>query len=269
VSATGQSLDLEQGLQTALQIARRAGAVLREGLERGFTVEFKGEVDLVTEVDRQSEELVVEALRQAFPGTQVMAEEGTRVDGRGGDALWLVDPLDGTTNYAHRLPFYAVSIALELGGEPQLGVVYAPEMGWEFTALRGRGAWLNQRPLHVSATANLDRALLATGFPYDRRTSPDNNLAEFGAVIRRAQGIRRMGSAALDCAMVAWGALDGYWEFKLKPWDIAAGALLVREAGGLVTDTRGGLHRSTSGHILATNGLIHEELKQALAEVRR
>jgi myo-inositol-1(or 4)-monophosphatase len=262
-------LDLDLALGVALRTAREAGALLRAGHERGFTVEHKGAVDLVTEYDRQSEELVVAALGRAFPGHTVVGEEGSEVRGKESGAVWYVDPLDGTTNYAHRLPFYAVSIALELEGEPAVGVVYAPELGWEFTALRGRGAALGGVPLRVSAVPRLDASLLATGFPYDRRTSTENNVPEFAALLRLSQGVRRVGSAALDCAMVAWGVLDGYWESKVNPWDIAAGALLVLEAGGRVTSIDGAPYRSTGGRILATNGLIHDELRAALKEARR
>jgi myo-inositol-1(or 4)-monophosphatase len=264
------SLDLERALARAQEIARAAGALLREGWRRGFTVEHKGEVDLVTEHDRRSEALVVGELARAYPDHAVIAEEGSALhEGEeGARPTWLVDPLDGTTNYAHRLPFYAVSIALEQGGRPLVGVVHLPELGWEFCATAGGGARLNGERIGVSSTAELASALLATGFPYDRRTARDINLSEFEAALRRAQGIRRIGVASLDCALVAWGALDGYWEFKLKPWDIAAGALLVLEAGGRVTDLAGGPYRSSRGELLATNGRIHEELSTLLCRSR-
>jgi myo-inositol-1(or 4)-monophosphatase len=279
--------ELERALEAALEIARHAGALLREGQERGFSVDHKGAVDLVTDYDLRSEQLVVDALRAAFPGHAILAEEGglrgegsaegarraERSDQRqragAGGALWLVDPLDGTTNYTHRLPFYCVSIALELAGELELGVVLAPALDWEFCARRGGGARLNGKPIRVSDVPTLDGALLATGFPYDRRTSLDNNVPQFSTMLRRAQGIRRVGAAALDCAMVAWGVLDGYWEYKLHPWDIAAGSLLVREAGGRVTDAEGGPHDAMCTHITATNGKIHEELLEVLRQVPR
>jgi myo-inositol-1(or 4)-monophosphatase len=260
--------ELDSALREALGIARHAGAVLREGQDKGFVVDFKGEVDLVTDYDLRSQRLVVEALTAAFPGHAILAEEDTAdSQNEQREALWLVDPLDGTTNYAHRVPFYCVSLALELRGEPVLGVVVAPALGWELTARRGGGARCNGEPIRVSTVGSLDGALLGTGFPYDRRTSDHNNVPQFSAMIRRAQGIRRMGSAALDCAMVARGLLDGYWEFKLNPWDIAAGALLVREAGGRVTGADGGQHRSTRSHLVASNGLIHEEMLATLRSV--
>ena len=257
--------ELDAALARALEIARRAGALLREGQARGFSVDHKGAVDLVTDYDLRSEQLVVESLRVAFPGHTILAEEGGQRPGADG-ALWLVDPLDGTTNYAHRLPFYCVSMALELASEPVLGVVLAPALGWEFCARRGGGARCNGQPIHVSQVESLDGALLATGFPYDRRTSPDNNVAQFSVMLRRAQGIRRVGAAALDCAMVAWGVLDGYWEYKLHPWDIAAGALLVREAGGVVTDLAGEPVDFRVCDILATGPALHPEMARICRE---
>jgi len=263
-------VDLDRALEVALRVARQAGEILRDGRQRGFRVSFKGEVDLVTDVDRLSEALVVQALSDAFPDHTVVAEEGTSAgEPHAGRPIWYVDPLDGTTNYAHRLPWYAVSIGLELDGEPLVGVVRVPEFDWDFWAVCGRGAHLGQTRLSVSDVPLLDRALLATGFPYDRRTSPDNNLPEFGAVLRRCQGVRRIGAASLDCALVAWGCYDAYWEFKLKPWDICAGALLVSEAGGQVTLTDGSTFSSTAGSIIATNGLVHDELLGILAQVQQ
>jgi myo-inositol-1(or 4)-monophosphatase len=260
--------ELDEVLARALEIARRAAALLRDGHGGTFSVDHKGDVDLVTEHDLRSEELIVEGLRAAFPGHGVLAEEGGQ-QGAGTRATWLVDPLDGTTNYAHRLPFYTVSLALELDGELAVALVLAPELGWELTARRGGGARLNGEPVRVSEVSRLDSALLATGFPYDRRTSADNNVPQFAAVIRRAQGIRRVGVASLDCAMVAAGFLDGYWEYKLQAWDIAAGALLVLEAGGTVTDGDGGRYRPRCTDIVASNGRIHEELLEVLRAVPR
>jgi myo-inositol-1(or 4)-monophosphatase len=268
-----REVDLERALEVARGVARDAGHLLQQGRQQGFEIENKGEVDLVTEHDRRSEALVVEALSRAFPHHTVVGEEGTEIhahsqrEDRSGP-VWLVDPLDGTTNYAHRLPWYSVSIGLELDGTPVLGVVVAPEMGWEFWAAAGHGAWLNDQRLEVSRTPDLDRSLVATGFPYDRRTSPDNNVPQFATVIRRCQGVRRIGVASLDCALVAWGLLDAYWEPKLKAWDISGGAALVLEAGGQVTLLDGGPFRSEEGDILATNGLVHQEMISALAEAK-
>ena len=259
--------ELARAARVARAVARRAGALLHEGRGEAFDVALKGEVDLVTDYDRRSEALVVDELTRAFPDHTVVGEEGSRIGT--GRPVWYVDPLDGTTNYAHRVPWYAVSISLELDDEPLVGVVHAPEMGWDFWAVRGGGAFLGEQPLRVSKTPDLDRSLVATGFPYDRRTAEDNNVPELGAVIRRCQGVRRIGVASLDCALVAWGCLDAYWEPKLQPWDISAGALLVLEAGGRVTLPDGSPYRSTLGHILATNGLVHDELVAVLASVRR
>jgi len=259
-------LDLDRALAEARRVARQAGLLLREGQERGgIAIDNKGEVDLVTQYDRLSEALVVEALGRAFPDHTVVGEEGGHSGTDQHDRpVWFVDPLDGTTNYAHNMPWYAVSLGLELEGQPLLGVVHAPQMGWEFWAVRGRGAFLGDTRLHVSSTPDLDRSLVATGFPYDRRTSAHNNVPHFAAVIRRCQGMRRVGVASLDCAMVAWGCLDAYWEFKLRPWDISAGAMLVLEAGGRVTLPDGGPYRSSTGDILASNGLVHDELAAVL-----
>jgi myo-inositol-1(or 4)-monophosphatase len=266
---TPAGVDLDRALEVARTTARRAGELLRDGRQRGFEIDHKGEVDLVTEFDRRSEALVVEALSRAFPDHVVVGEEGSVVGREGsGRPVWLVDPLDGTTNYAHRLPWYAVSIGLELDDGPLLGVVHAPETGWEFWAVRGRGAHLGEAPIRVSSVLSLDDALVATGFPYDRRTSPQNNVPELAAVLRRCQGVRRIGVASLDCALTAWGCLDAYWEYKLHPWDIAAGALLVLEAGGRVSLADGLPYRSGAGHIAASNGLVHDELLEVLASAR-
>jgi myo-inositol-1(or 4)-monophosphatase len=263
------AVDLDRTLEVARRVAREAGELLRQGRQQGFAVAHKGEVDLVTEYDRHSEALVVEALSQAFPDHAVVGEEGTVVGAaaEAGRPVWYVDPLDGTTNYAHRLPWYAVSIGLEVDGEPLVGAIRAPEMDWDLWAARGRGAHLGSTRLRVSSIPDLDRALVATGFPYDRRTSPDNNVRELDAVLRRCQGVRRIGVASLDCALVAWGCLDAYWEHKLKPWDVSAGALLVLEAGGRVTLPDGSPYRSTVGHLVASNGLVHDELVAVLQAV--
>ena len=245
-----------------------------EGLGQEIHVRNKGTIDLVTQWDRRSEELVVGRLRQAFPDHLVVAEEGTG-QGSGDEAApaaarWYVDPLDGTTNYAHRLPIFAVSIALELEGEVSVGVVNVPGMGWEFYASTGGGAWLKAGPhesqrLQVSSTPELLQGLVATGFPYDRRTSADNNLNRVARIMPEVQGLRRLGVAALDCALVAWGRLDAYWEAKVQPWDVAAGTLLVREAGGRVTNLEGGELDLRRGRILATNGRVHDEMLGLLA----
>ena len=250
---------LDRCLEEARGAAAQAGALLMEGLGQEINVENKGTIDLVTQWDRRSEELVVGRLERAFPDHQVVAEEGT---GAGAPAAcrWFVDPLDGTTNYAHRLPFFAVSIALEFEGELRVGVVNVPGMGWEFYATAGGGAWLNGERISVSRTPDLLHGIVATGFPYDRATSEDNNLQRVARVLPHTQGLRRYGVAAMDCAMLAWGRLDAYWEVKIKPWDVAAGALLISEAGGRVTNIDGSSLDLDGGQFLASNGLVHDEM---------
>jgi myo-inositol-1(or 4)-monophosphatase len=262
-------------LALARELAARAGTLLREGAFRAHRSDRKRTaVDLVTSYDKKSEALIVEALRAARPSDRIVAEEAASrgtpppsAQGRSGGGVeeassrrWLIDPLDGTTNFAHGLPFFVVSIGLEVDGRLAVGVVEAPALGWSFWASRGDGAFLNGEPIRVSETASLAESLLATGFPYDNAISPKNNFAEFVALYQRTQGVRRVGAAALDLAMVAAGWMDGYWEMKLKPWDLAAGSLLVEEAGGRVTSWRGEPFSVDSGEAVATNARIHDEL---------
>lgn len=248
-----------------MEAARRAGSLLRAGLGR-VVIERKGDLELVTEVDRQSEKMIVEVVQAAFPDDGLLAEEG---GGRGGgDWRWLIDPLDGTTNYAHGLPHFSVSIAGQHRGVLCFGAVYDPLRDELFRAARGGGAFLNDIRLRVSGSSLLADSLLVTGFPYDLRRNPDNNLDRFARLSHRALAVRRLGSAALDLAYVAAGRFDGYWEVRLEPWDLAAGIVLVLEAGGTATRLDGSpdpLQPPTS--IVATNGRIHEALLQALAEV--
>jgi myo-inositol-1(or 4)-monophosphatase len=259
-------------LYVARRIAGEAGAILREGAGRRHASDQKRtSVDLVTEYDRRSEAHAVAALRAAFPDDEVVAEEGGGQRGSSG-RRWLVDPLDGTTNFSHGLPFFCVSLAVEDAQGPLAGVVDAPALGWQFFAARGGGAFLVERArgaaerrLRVSDTDTLAASLLATGFPYDTATNADNNLAEWAHVYPRTQGVRRVGAAALDLCFVAAGWIDGYWEMKLKPWDVAAGALFVVEAGGRISDYRGQPFRSDGGEILASNGALHDALVAALS----
>lgn len=260
-------VDLQKALQVALTAGRRAATMLHEGENASFSISHKSEMELVTSLDQASEDLLVKMLASAFPDHAIVSEEGSTV-GRPDEGLqpiWFIDPLDGTTNYAHHLPWYAVSIGLEINKQPVVGVVLAPSLGWEFTAVRGGGAHQNGKALHVTNTAQITRALVGTGFPYDHRVSPHNNVAEVSAVIPHIQCLRRMGSAALDCCLVASGRLDAYWEFKLKPWDVCAGTLIVEEAGGLVTDVDGSPFQLRAGQILASNGRVHQELQRLLA----
>ncbi len=259
-------------LTFALELAEEAGRLLmaRLGTLDTSEIDFKGRVDLVTRVDREAEALIVGAIRSRFPDHVVVAEEGageTTPAPSGPSTRWIVDPIDGTTNFVHRFPFFAVSIGVEVDGEPALGVIHAPALGETYSATRGGGASLNGAPIRVSTTETLIGSLLATGFAYDRWERPRNNLAEFAALTMRTRGVRRAGAASLDLAYVAAGRLDGYWEFGLAPWDVAAGSLIVAEAGGRVTDIDGGHTHRSGDSILATNGPLHEPLGAVLAEV--
>jgi len=245
-------------------VAVEAGAFLRESIHNPHTVQYKGEINLVTEVDRLSEALIIGRIQNAFPGHDILAEESPET-ANGSAFRWIIDPLDGTTNYAHGLPIFCVSIALEVEGMIRLGAVCNPMLGELFVAEKGEGAFLNGRRLAVSQTAELSRALLATGFPYDIREDRNNNLNYFKAMALNAQAVRRTGAAALDMAYVAAGRFDGFWELKLMPWDAAAGWLLITEAGGTVTDFRNAPYQLRSPHILASNGSIHGEMAGILA----
>ena len=249
-------------LDTALEAARAGGEVLRRSLGAIESVRYKGPFDLVTAADEESERVVTGILRAAYPTYGIQAEEGGRTEGAA-DARWLVDPLDGTTNYAHGLPIFAVSIALEREGRVVLGVVYNPATEELFVAERGAGATLNGQPLAVSATAALDRALLVTGFPYDRAAAPPA-LELWSRFSLLTQGMRRSGAAALDAAYVAAGRFDGYYERGIYPWDIAAASLMVEEAGGRVTDYRGGPIDLDGREIVASNGILHAALLEVM-----
>lgn len=221
-------------------LARQAGEILRIGQTQEIHVEHKGLIDLVTQVDRQSEAFLIEEVQRNFPGHSIVAEESGSLEGEGNcDCAWYIDPLDGTVNYAHGIPFYCVSIAYAEDGLVRLGVIYHPNLDECFSAERGRGAWMNGKPVHASSPADLDHSLLATGFPYDVRTTSANNLDNYARFARLSQGVRRLGSASLDCCYVACGRFDGYWEMSVKSYDIAAGALIAEEAGAKVTTVEG------------------------------
>ena len=267
-------------LAVALAAAHEAGAILLEGFgasppapllgRRHRAATKSSDIDLVTDFDRRSEALIVARLGAAFPADLIVAEEASAdADGAARPATaaarWLIDPIDGTTNFAHGLPFFCVSIAREVHGRVEVGVVYAPALGLCFACAAGQGATLNGERITVSDERDLAGSLLATGFPYDRHTSPHANFEQFVALQRRARGVRRFGSAALDLCLVAAGRFDGYWEMKLKPWDLAAGALMVEEAGGRVTGWRGEPVALDRGAAVASNALIHDSLLAALA----
>jgi myo-inositol-1(or 4)-monophosphatase len=257
-----------QERRVAIEVARAAGDLLRGELRAPRHITFKGSpTNLVTEMDARAEGLIVDRLLGAFPGDAILAEERGARPGRSG-RRWIIDPVDGTTNYAHGLPAYAVSIALEVDGRVALGVVYDPSHDELYVAERGAGAVCNDRPLAVSRTTTLDASLLTTGFPYDIRVNPDNNLKEYAVFATRSRAVRRFGSAVLDLAWVAGGRYDGFWELRLGPWDVAAGALLVEEAGGRVTGLTGAPLDLTAPTLLATNGLIHDAMLAILKDIR-
>ena len=281
--------ELQSILKTAIPIAHGAGAILREGLKHIATsqINYKSnETDPVTEYDHKGEAYIVAALKQHFPTHKIVGEEGGAYEVLSPESSvhsdrssmikdlalrpqhsfeWQIDPLDGTVNFAHGFPWFSVSMGLLCAGQPVAGVVYQPMMDDTFSAILGGGAQRNGWPIHVSKTQPLSKALLNTGFPYDRRTSLQNNFDQFVHFQRVSQEVRRMGSAALDCCMVACGCMDGYWEMKIKPHDIAAGMLIVREAGGSVTDFSGGDAILAKQQIVASNGLIHAAMLQELS----
>ena len=263
-----------QILDFAVDTAREAGALLRRYAHQHHDVRHKStDIDLVTEADLASERLIVAAIRKRFPRHTILAEEGQGdVQELVGEAehLWLVDPLDGTVNYAHGLPVWGVSLALAEGGQVVVAVSYNPLRDETFSAGRGQGAWLNGQRLHVSAAGRLRDALVATGFAYRRATLAENNLAEFTAMMPRVQGVRRAGAAVIDMAHLACGRLDAYWEMHLQPWDWAAGWLLVEEAGGVVTDMRGQPWALQKNNIAASNGqILHQKMLEVLQEAGR
>ena len=254
-------------LEEAISAAKEAGEVLREGFGWQHSVSYKGEVDLVTEVDEQAERVIKEILLGAFPSYEMLAEESGRSSGQE-DARWIVDPLDGTTNYAHGLPIFCVSIALERAGEVIVGVVHDPMREETYLAQRGGGATLNGEPIRVSDTDEPIQALIATGFPYDRAEMPEA-LELFGRFAAITRGMRRLGSTALDLCYVAAGRLDGYYERGIWAWDIAAGGLILEEAGGKVTDYRGAGLNLEGRQIVASNGYLHSAMMELTAEDSR
>ena len=256
--------NLARELEAALSAAKEAGEVLRKSFGWQHSVRYKGEVDLVTEVDEQAEQVIREILLGAFPAYGMLAEEGGALVGEE-DTRWIVDPLDGTTNYAHGLPIFAVSIALERTGEVVLGIIHDPIRDETYVAQRGRGATLNGEPIRVSDTDELIQALIATGFPYDHAQMPEA-LDLFGRFAALTRGMRRLGSTALDLCYVAAGRLDGYYERGIWAWDIAAGGLILEESGGRITDYRGGKLNLEGREIVASNGALHPAMTRLTGE---
>lgn len=252
-------------LEMAEVIARQAGAVLLEGYGQVHHVQQKGVIDLVTEFDKRSEDVIISFIQKEFPDHAILAEESGSNQAIS-EYQWVIDPLDGTTNFAHGIPVFSVTIALLRNNSPVVGVAYDPLRNEMFSAEAGQGATLNNKPIHVSSEADLGKAVMSTGFPYDLRTNPRNNFAQFVQFQLRTQAVRHLGSASLDCAWTAMGRLDGYWEFGVKPWDIGAGALIVREAGGCVTSVDGDEDFLSGDSILVSNNLLHEQMLRVLRE---
>ena len=258
---------MSQFLEVAIETAREAGAILRHEFDRPKQISYKGEVDIVTESDRRSEALIIARLRKHFPDHAIIAEEGGG-GGVGAKYCWHVDPLDGTTNFAHGYPCFAVSIGLAEDGQPVAGAVLNPVSEELFTAARGEGAYLNGKPIRVSAIEKLATSLVATGFPTHHRKR-SANINYYWEYTLRSHGVRRDGSAALDLCSVACGRFDAFWEFGLKSWDTAAGVLLVQEAGGRVSDLSGGPYRLGGPQMLASNGRIHGEMQEVATIAER
>jgi myo-inositol-1(or 4)-monophosphatase len=253
-------------LEAAVSAGREAGALLLQYARAGFRIEYKNPINLVTDADRAAEQCVIERIRAHFPTHRFLAEERGRVEKAMSPYLWIIDPLDGTTNFAHGYPAYCVSIGLEYEGRCVLGAIFDPTRNELFTAIEHRGAQLNGHPIHVSNTMTLDSSLLVTGFAYDIRETPRNNLDHFSNFALKAQGLRRTGSAALDLCYVAAGRFDGFWEVRLNPWDMAAGSVIVREAGGQLTDFSGKDLSIYGQELVASNGQIHVAMRAVLNE---
>ena len=269
MSTTPTAEDLQRFLEIATEAALAGGAVLQTYWGNLSSIQEKGRSgDLVTEADRASEVAVLAVIKRHFPDHAILAEESGQLGHRDNPLLWAIDPLDGTTNYAHQYPLCAVSIGLLVAGKPMVGVVYNPILQDLYRAAKGLGATHNRQPIQVSTTTQLSNSLLVTGFAYDRRETIDNNYAEFCHFTHLTQGVRRGGSASIDLAHVASGCFDGYWERGLSPWDLAAGVVLVEEAGGQVSAYNGDPFDIYSGRLVATNGTLHQPLVDELSQVQ-
>ncbi len=249
----------EESLKAAEEAGKLAGDLLRQNIDSSREIVYKGAVNLVTDFDKRAQEVIFSHLSARFPDHDFLAEEDL-CEQRGSEFRWIIDPIDGTTNYAHNFPIFCVSIGLEWKGRVVCGVIYDPMRGEMFSAIAGEGSVLNGQRIQPSKTCDLGKSLLATGFPYDVRDSEVNNIDHFANFATRAQAIRRCGSAALDLCYVACGRFDGFWELKLSPWDVAAGVLIVEESGGRVTDFKGEKASIYGKDLLASNGLIHEQM---------
>ena len=257
-------------LATAVEIVLRAGEIQMDGRASGFQVAKKGEIDLVTEVDLACERMCRAVLAERFPDHDILAEELSSGPQEAARARyrWVFDPIDGTTNFAHGLPIFCASLALELDGQPIVGAIYDPSRRELFTAEQGQGSFVNGVPLKTSGTAPIGDALLVTGFPYDMRVRGPELVELFGHFLHRARAVRRLGSAALDLCYVAAGRFDGFWEQHLNPWDVAAGALVVTEAGGRITGMDGAAFDARAGHLVASNGPVHDAMLEVIRDSR-
>jgi len=271
-------LELKNFLKIAIEAVKEAGKIQEEKFGENFKIEHKGEINLVTEVDYQCEKAIIDIIKRDYPEHEILTEEAGSVKGlppshspltKGGQMegkyKWIIDPLDGTTNYAHSYPCFCASVGLEIDGEIVAGAVYNPMIDELFTSIKGEGAYLNGNRIRVSKIGDINKSLLATGFPYDIRESKENNLNHFCNFAVRAQAIRRPGSAVLDLCYLAAGRFDGFWELKLYPWDMAASSLIVKESGGMITDFKGSEFSIYKGEMLASNGLIHKEMIEILS----
>ena len=260
--------ELDVLVDVAIEAAQLAGSILTDYAQKGFEIQKKSQINLLTEADLASEKAVIDIISTHFPSHQILAEEKGLHAKTANPYKWVIDPLDGTTNFAHGFPMYNVSIGVEFEGTIIVGVVLDPTRNELFVAKKGQGATLNEKPIHVSATPKLGDALLVTGFAYDVQTVADNNLKEFCAFSLKAQGMRRTGTAAIDLCYIACGRFDGYWELKLNPWDTAAGKLIVEEAGGKITNYNGESFSIYGQDLIASNGFIHEEMVEVLKKTR-
>ena len=262
-------IELEDITKIAVEAAQLGGSILTDFAKKGFEIQKKSEINLVTEADLASEKAVVGVISKAFPSHQILAEEKGLHTTHESPYKWIIDPLDGTTNFAHGFPLYNVSIGVEYEGTVLVGVVLDPTRNELFVAKKEQGSTLNNTPIHVSTSQKLSNALLVTGFAYDVQTVADNNLKEFCAFSLRTRGMRRTGTAAIDLCYIACGRFDGFWELKLNPWDTAAGKLIVEEAGGKITNYKSEPYSIYGQDIIASNGLIHEEMVGVLKEIRK
>jgi myo-inositol-1(or 4)-monophosphatase len=254
---------MKDPLQTAVEMALASGRIQKDSLKGDFAIHHKGEIDLLTDVDIACQEMIISVIKERFPEDDIIAEEKPNLF-EGDSNRWIVDPIDGTTNYAHGYPFFCTSLAYEVKGVVAVGVVYSPIMDELFVAVRGMGAYLNGSRIRVSSVSGLKASLLSTGFPYDIATNPDNNIDHFVDFLYEAQAVRRDGSAALNLSYVACGRFDGFWEMYLNPWDLAAGALIVEEAGGSLSSISGGRFNIYGGGVIASNGLIQEAMTEVI-----